>query len=132
MKNVKDVAEKIKLLQSQNNRNVTKYVNVSNDNYRKYLTEGKSRYEEMKSRMKKIRAVVKFKDMANHNMLRYVGDEFIVEDARANDLISRGFAKLVEEIKPKVEKVEVAIEKEEKKEKAVKEKAVKEKKNAKK
>lgn len=82
--------------------------------------------------MKKIRAVVKFKDMANHNMLRYVGDEFIVEDARANDLISRGFAKLVEEIKPKVEKVEVAIEKEEKKEKAVKEKAVKEKKNAKK
>lgn len=88
--------------------------------------------------MKKIKAKVKFKDMKHGNMLRYIGDVFIEDNARADDLIARGFVTLVEEIKEKAEpkKVEKAVEtievavKEEKKEKAVKEKAVK--KNAKK
>ena len=82
--------------------------------------------------MKKIRVKNKFLDMKHGNALRRPGEEFIEDNTRADDLISRGFCILVEEFKdePKKEvEVEQAV-KEVKKEKAVKEKAVK--KNAKK
>lgn len=125
MKNVKEVAEKIKSIQSQNNRKATKYVNIVEDNYKKYLAKGKSHYErKMTGNMKKIKATIKFKDMKHGNMLRYVGDEFIEDDARAKDLIERGFAVLIADLNEKKVEVEQAV-KEEKKEKAVKEKAVK-------
>ena len=125
LSNIKDVVKKIKSIKSSNNRNATKYKEILQDDYKKYLAEGKSHYvEEMKS-MKKIRAKVKFKDMMHNNCLRHIGEEFIENDARANDLIARGFASLVEEIKEKKVEIETAVEKEVKKEKAVKEKAVK-------
>lgn len=125
LSNIKDVVEKIKSLKSQNNASEIHYENVFNDNYKKYLAKGKSKYEEMKRRMKKIRVKNRFKDMKYNNLVRTVGQEFIEEDARATDLINRGFCVLVEEIKEKVPEVEIAKPKEEKKEKAVKEKAVK-------
>lgn len=68
--------------------------------------------------MKKIRVKQKFLDMKHANCLRKAGEEFIEESERAEDLINRGFATLVEDIKEKVTKVETAV-KEEKKEKAV-------------
>ena len=78
--------------------------------------------------MKKIRVKNKFLDMKHNNVLRRVGEEFIEDNARAKDLIDRGFCVLVEDIKDKAEKavdvVETAV-KEVKKEKAVKEKATK-------
>lgn len=78
--------------------------------------------------MMRIRCKAKFKDMKHNNIMRNIGEEFIEDEARANDLISRGFAILVEEIKKK--EPEVAV-KETKKETATKvEKATK--KNAKK
>ena len=93
--------------------------NVPEDNYMNILAKGESHYErELSKGMKKIRTKVKFKDMLHNNILRIVGEEFIEEDARANDLIERGFAILVEDIKPKVVAVEKAV-KEERKEKAV-------------
>lgn len=103
------------------------------DNYSKYLASGKSKYEEAKKKMQKIRVKNKFLDMKHNNVLRKVGEEFIEDNTRATDLIQRGFCILVEDLKAKTEKavneVETAV-KEVKKEKAVKEKAVK--KNAKK
>lgn len=125
LKNIKDVVQKIKSLKSQNNSSATNYVSPLEDNYRKYLAEGESHYKEEMGRMKKIRARVKFKDMLHNNCLRHIGEEFIESDARADDLISRGFATLVEEIKEKKVEIETAVAKEEKKEKAVKEKAIK-------
>lgn len=126
LKNIKDVVEKLKSFICQNNSNAIHYGNVLQDNYKKYLAKGKSHYEkEMKDTMKKIRAKVKFKDMMCRNLLRYKGDEFIVDDARAKDLIERGFAELVEEINPKEQAIEKAVKKETKKEKAVVEKATK-------
>ena len=117
LSNMKDVVNNIK--------NVSRVIwNVPEDNYKKYLAESKSKYEEMKKYMKKIRVKNKFKDMKHNNILRNIGEEFIEEGARADDLIARGFCTLVEEIKEKKEEVETAV-KEEKKEKAVKEKAVK-------
>ena len=75
--------------------------------------------------MKKIKAIKKFKDM-QAKTTRNIGDEFLVDGARAEQLLGLGLVELV----PEVKKLEVAV-KEEKKEKAViKEKAVK--KNAKK
>ena len=130
LKNIKDVVEKLKLFISQNNSNVIHYGNVLQDNYKKYLADGKSHYiKEMKNNMKKIRTKVKFKDMRHNNILRNIGDEFVEENERAKDLIDRGFATLVEDIIEKKVNVEQAV-KEVKKEKAIKEKAVK--KNAKK
>ena len=125
LENLKDVVEKIKSFKSQNNRKATNYENVLNDNYAKYLYKGKSKYKEMRRTMKKIRVKNKFKDMKHNSLVRNVGDEFIEESVRADDLISRGFCVLVAEIPEKVEEVEVAAPKEEKKEKAVKEKAIK-------
>ena len=120
-------------------RDITKVERVKweipQDHYYKYLFQGKSKYEELKSTMKKIRVKQKFLDMAHNNTLRKVGDEIIEDGARADDLISRGFCVLVEDldkevkaVKPKVEKAVAEVEtavKEVKKEKAVKEKAVK-------
>ena len=125
LENLKDVVEKIKSFKSQNNRKATNYENVLNDNYAKYLYKGKSKYKEMRRTMKKIRVKNKFKDMKHNSLVRNVGDEFIEESVRADDLISRGFCVLVAEIPEKVEEVEVAAPKEEKKETAVKEKAIK-------
>ena len=68
--------------------------------------------------MKKIRVKQKFLDMKHSNCLRKAGDEFIEENERAEDLINRGFATLIENIKENTIKVETAV-KEEKKEKAV-------------
>lgn len=137
LSNIKEVVEKIKSLISQNNAKATNYVVPYKDNYNKYLAKGKSKYEKEKyNGMKKIRAKVKFKDMKHNNLLRLAGEEFVEDEERADDLIRRGFATLVEEIKPKVEKAVTEIEtavKEEKKEKAIKETAKKVvKKNAKK
>lgn len=130
LSNINEVVEKIKLLISPNNSKATNYVVPYKDNYKKYLAKGKSKYEKEKlGNMKRIKAKVKFKDAQNNNVLRSIGEEFIAEDERAEDLIKRGFATLVEEIKQKEVAVETAV-KEIKKEKAVKEKAVK--KNAKK
>lgn len=55
--------------------------------------------------------------MKHNNILRKAGEEFIEEAERADDLINRGFAILVEEIKEKAVKIETAV-KEEKKETA--------------
>lgn len=97
--------------------------NMPKDNYKKYFAQSKSRYEEIKQTMKKIRVKNKFIDMKNHNILRKVGDEFIEDNARATDLIDRGFCVLVEDIKDKaIDVVETADTNpivEEKKEKAV-------------
>ncbi len=80
--------------------------------------------------MKKIRVIAMFNDKQHENKLRNIGDEFTEENERADDLIARRYATLIEEVK------EVAVEKavkEVKKEKAIIEKAVKViKKNAKK
>ena len=115
--NLKEVVEKIK--------NVKKVVwNVPKDNYGKILAKGKSKYKEMRKGMKRVRVTVRFSDMQNENVLRQVGDEIIVDDERANVLITHGYAKLVETIVEKKEAVEKAV-KETKKEKAVKEKATK-------
>ena len=114
--------------------NVTK-VNwqMPQDIYGNYLAIGKSKFEEAKKKMLKIRVKNKFLDIKHNNALRKVGEEFIEDNTRAKDLIERGFCVLVEDLKAVKEKavneVETAV-KEVKKEKAVKEKAVK--KNAKK
>ena len=78
----------------------------------------------MKKFMKKIKVKVQFKDMKHNNVIRKVGEEMIEDNARADDLIARGFCLLVEDIIEKKVEVEHAV-KEEKKEKAIKEKAVK-------
>ena len=117
LKNLNDIVKNIK--------NVFRASwNAPEDIYYKYLVQSKSNYEETKANMKKIRVKVKFADMKHNNILRKVGEEFIEDGVRADDLISRGFAILVEEIKEKKDEIEVEV-KEEKKEKAVKEKAVK-------
>ena len=77
----------------------------------------------------KIRVKENFNDKA-HNILRKKGDEFQEDDARADKLIKKGFAELIEEIKkPKKENkekvVETATKPEPKKEKAVKKNAKK-------
>jgi hypothetical protein len=111
LKNIKDVVEKIKSLKSQNKRNVTNYGYILSDNYKNILAEGKSKYlsKEWKERMKKIKVKAKFTDMKHDNILRTIGEEFIEEDARAEELISRGYATLVEVIKPKEVKIEKAV-----------------------
>ena len=124
LKNLKDVVKKIKSLKSQNKRNVIHYGNTFQDNYDKYLYKSKSKYEEMKKFMKKIKVKVQFKDMKHNNVIRKVGEEMIEDNDRADDLIARGFCLLVEDIIEKKVEVEHAV-KEEKKEKAIKEKAVK-------
>lgn len=97
------------------------------DNYGKYLAQGKSKYEEAKRMSIKIKVKNKFLDMKHNNALRRVGEIFIEDNARAVDLISRGFCTLVEEIKDEKEKAINEIETadinpavENKKEKAVK------------
>lgn len=72
---------------------------------------------------KRIRVIKRFKDLQHNNIIRQVDDVIIEEEERADYIIAKGYAELIEEIKPKVE-VETAV-KEVKKEKAVKEKAVK-------
>ena len=76
--------------------------------------------------MKKIRAVVPFKDAKNDGKIRCIGEEFVEDDERASLLIHRGFATLVEDIVEKKIEVEQAVKE------VKKEKAVREKKNAKK
>lgn len=111
LQNIKDVVEKIKSLKSQNKRNATNYGYILSDNYKNILAEGKSKYlsKEWKERMKKIKVKAKFTDMKHDNILRTIGEEFIEEDARAEELISRGYATLVEVIKPKEVKIEKAV-----------------------
>lgn len=126
LKNINDIVEQIKM--------PTKVMwQPPADNYNNLLAQGKSKYtQEMSKGMKRIKVKARFKDMKHNNILRFVGEEFIEEDARATDLIERGYAYLIEDIKPVETKVEKAV-KEVKKEKAVKEKATKVvKKNAKK
>ena len=77
--------------------------------------------------MKKIRVKQPFKDMAHENCRRTIGEEFIEETPRADDLIARGFCYLVEDYaEPVIAKKKVEVETadvnpivEEKKEKAV-------------
>lgn len=127
LKNIKDIVEKIKSLKNENNSLSTNYCLPYEDCYKKYLVEGHSKYtKELRDKMLKIRAIVKFRDMKHNSMMRYTGEEFIEDEARAKDLVDRGFAVYVEQPK-KVEVVEQAIPVEVKKEKAVKEKAIKEK-----
>lgn len=111
--NIEEVAEELQTIKKINWK-------PPEDNYMKYLVESKSTYEERKLTMKKIRVKQKFLDMKHGNCLRKAGEEFIEENSRAEDLINRGFAILVEDIKEKEVKVEKAV-KEEKKERAVKE-----------
>lgn len=137
LSNINDVVEKIKSLISSNNSKATDYVVPYKDNYKKYLAKGKSKYKKEMKGLKKIRVKVKFSDMLHNNTIRNKGEVFIEEDERADLLITRGYAELLESIPA----VETAVKKEVKKEKAVKEKAIKvpavektkkEKKNAKK
>lgn len=127
--NIDEIVKNIK------NVNSVKW-DLPKDSYYKYLSKGKSKYEEWKVTMKKIRVKNKFIDMKHNNILRRVGEEFIEDGVRAEDLISRGFCTLVEDIKEKTKKAEKEVAeietavKEVKKEIAVKEKAVR--KNAKK
>lgn len=126
LQNIKDVAEKIKSFRSSNNRFATSYENLLADNYINILAKGKSKYDiERRKFMIRVKVKKAFKDMLHGNMIRSVGDVFEEEDARANDLIARGFVAFIEEIKPKVEAVEQAVKKEPKKEKAIAEKIVK-------
>ena len=76
--------------------------------------------------MKKIRAIIDFKDAKNDGKIRYIGEEFVEDDERASLLIHRGFALLVEDVIEKKVEVEKAVKE------VKKEKAVREKKNAKK
>lgn len=76
--------------------------------------------------MKKIRALVDFKDAKNDEKIRCIGEEFVEDDERASLLIHRGFALLVEDIIEKKSEIEQAVKE------VKKEKAVREKKNAKK
>lgn len=125
LSNLHDIVNKIE--------NTTKVSwTMPEDNYKNILAKGKSKYtKELSKDMKRIRVRAKFKDMKHNNILRFIGEEIIEEDARANDLIERGFATLVEDIKEVA--VEKAVKKEVKKEKAIVEKATKTvKKNAKK
>ena len=117
--NIIDVVEKMK--------NVSRVKwNAPSDDYINILAPSKSNYRlRSENKMKKIKATIKFKDMMHNNVLRYAGEEFIEEEARANDLINRGFATLIADIKEEAIEVEQAVKKEVKKEKAVKEKAIK-------
>lgn len=128
--NIKEVVEKIKHVKK------VKWC-VPQDDYIKYFYKGKSKYKKEMKGLKKIRVKVKFSDMLHNNTIRNKGEVFIEEDERADLLITRGYAELLESIPA----VETAVKKEAKKEKAVKEKAIKvpavektkkEKKNAKK
>lgn len=126
--NIKDVVEEIKHVKK------IKW-EAPKDDYEKYFYKSKSKYIREMNGLKKIKVKAKFQDMKHNNAIREIGEVFIEDEERANELITRGYAELVEIIQkaiPKVEK-EKAV-KEIKKEKAVKEtkkeKAVK--KNAKK
>lgn len=97
MSNLDEIVEKIKEFAENPERISWK---VPDDNYKKYLVQSVSNYEKEKKNMKKIRAKQKFQDMFHNNCLRKPGkDEWIEENDRADDLINRGFAVLVEEIK---------------------------------
>lgn len=132
LSNINDIVSKIKDVKKQT-------WCLPKDNYSNILAKGKSKYKkELSNGMMRIRVKQKFRDMKHLQMdgkgvLRRIGDEIIEDEARAKDLIERGFATLVENIVEKKQEVETAV-KEVKKEKAVKEKAVKTpaKKNAKK
>ena len=112
--NIKEVVEQIKNVKKVNWK-------APEDNYKEYLVESKSKYKEMISTMKKIRVKQPFKDMMHGDCRRTIGEEFIEDTQRADDLIARGFCYLVEDY---TEPVERAV-KEVKKETAVKEKATK-------
>lgn len=73
--------------------------------------------------MKRLKVKNPFWDKTENNRKRNVGEEFEASDERANDLISKRFAVLLEDIIEKNVVVEEAV-KEVKKEKAVKEKKV--------
>lgn len=118
LKNIQDIVARIKEPKKES-------LFVPEDNYKKYLVKGKSKYKkELTSGMLKVKVKQKFRDMKYNGLLRTIGEEFVEDEARAKDLIERGFVYLVEEIKEKKQEVEKAV-KEVKKEKAVKEKAVK-------
>ncbi len=105
MSNIDEVVGKIKQVERVNWK-------PPEDNYMNYLVQSKSKYKEMKTTMKKIRARRNFKDLA-HDINRKVGDIFYEEDKRADQLINGGWAVLLEDIQEAVKK--------EPKEKAVKE-----------
>lgn len=79
-----------------------------------------------------------FIDMAHGNIRRKGGEIFTETDTRADDLIRRGYARLIEDLTEKTIEVETAVKAEkkekavEKKEKATAKKKTEEKKNAKK
>ena len=116
--NIKEVVEKIKKVKKVN-------WEIPKDNYKNILAEGKSKYEEMKKGMAKVKIVARVRDMQAGGQWREVGDIFEVELARAKQFVASGYGVILEEnIEKKKDVVEKAI-KEEKKEKAVKEKATK-------
>ena len=117
-KNIKDIVEKIK--------KPKKVIwSVPKDNYKNILAEGKSKYEEMKKGMAKVKIVARVRDMQAGGQWREVGDIFEVELARAKQFAASGYGVILEEnIEKKKDVVEKAV-KEEKKEKAIKEKATK-------
>jgi len=73
--------------------------------------------------MKLLRVKNSFFDKEANNIKRKIDEEFKASDDRAKDLVSRGFAVLLENIVEKEIVVEEAV-KEVKKEKAVKEKKI--------
>ena len=100
------------------------------DNYENILCESTSHYDKGEKRMKRIRVKQKFLDMKHNNMLRKIGEEFLEDDVRADDLVNRGFAEIVPEPQEQKETkkeqvVETATKPEPKKEKAVRKNAKK-------
>jgi len=73
--------------------------------------------------MKLLRVIKPFFDKEANNQRRKIDEEFKASDDRAKDLVSKGFAVLLEDIIEKNVVVEEAV-KEVKKEKAVKEKKI--------
>ena len=73
--------------------------------------------------MKNIKVIQAFRDSAHDNELRAIGNEYLEQNDRADELIRRGFCELINVVEEKAVKVETAV-KEEKKEKSIKEKVV--------
>lgn len=108
--NIKEVAERIK-----NPKRI--HWSAPADSYDKYLIKTKSKYQERRKNMKRIRVKQKFLDMMHGNCMRRTGDTFIEDNDRADDLIKRGFAIELEDIPEQREK---AVKPEPKAERAIK------------
>lgn len=126
MSNLDEVIEKIKNVERVSWK-------VPEDNYKKYLEESKSNYEELNVKMKLIKVKAEYfidavRSTEHCKIRRSRGEEYWEENWRADDLIERGFCTLVkeEEVSKPEQPKEKAV-KEEKKEKTVKVEAKKEK-----